>query len=348
TIAVLNKGTFTGTVVVDAAGVVSISGAAPAGNHAISIRATDICGTFTDATINLAVNGAPTITAATGISRIIGTALSNSTIATVSDAETAAASLNVVITGASTAGGVTVSNISNANGTITADIVAACGATAGTATFTLQVSDGSLLATTTLSVTVNANPAPVLSYAAASINAGAATTINPATGPTDNGAVSSIAVQSQGTFTGTVTVNSAGVVTVAGAAPAGNHTITIRATDNCGSTTDATLALTINGLPTLTPTGGLTRTGGSPSANSTIATVSDNETAFGSLIVTVTSANPANGVTISNLVNNAGTVTADIVAACGAVAGPASFTLEVSDGAATTTAILNVAVVANT
>lgn len=348
TIAVQSQGTFTGTVTVSPAGVVSISGAAPAGNHAIIIRATDNCGTFTDATINLAVNGAPTITAATGISRIIGTALSNSTIATVSDAETAAASLNVVITGASTAGGVTVSNISNANGTITADIVAACGATAGTATFTLQVSDGSLLATTTLSVTVNANPAPVLSYAAASINAGAATTINPATGPTDNGAVSSIAVQSQGTFTGTVTVNSAGVVTVAGAAPAGNHTITIRATDNCGSTTDATLALTINGLPTLTPTGGLTRTGGSPSANSTIATVSDNETAFGSLIVTVTSANPANGVTISNLVNNAGTVTADIVAACGAVAGPASFTLEVSDGAATTTAILNVAVVANT
>lgn len=348
TIAVQSQGTYTGTVTVNAAGVVSISGAAPAGTHTITIRATDNCGIFTDATISLAVNGTPTITAAGGISRTAGSALSNSTIATVGDPETAAGSLTVTVTSANPSGGVTISNIANSNGTITADLVAACGATAGAASFTLQVSDGALSTTTTLNVTVVGNTAPVLTYAAATINAGATTNVNPATGPLDNGSVSSIVVQSQGTYTGTVSVNAAGVVSISGAAPPGTHTITIRATDNCGATTDATLALTINGLPVITASGSVTRTGGSPSSNSIIATVSDNETPAGSLVVTVTSANPSGGVTLSNIVNNAGTVTADLVAACGAVSGPASFTLEVSDGAAVTTTTLNVAVIANT
>jgi hypothetical protein len=58
--------------------------------------------------------------------------------------------------------------------------------------------------------------------------------------------------------------------------------------------------------------------------------------------VTVTSSNPSNGVTVSNIVNTNGTVTADIVAASNATS--TTFTLQVSDGTATTTALLSVTV----
>lgn len=102
-------------------------------------------------------NQTPTITAATGVTRTAGAAVSNSTIATVTDAETAAGSLTVTVTSANPSNGVTISNISNTTGTITADIVAATGATS--ATFTLQVSDGTATATATLSVAVTSPPA---------------------------------------------------------------------------------------------------------------------------------------------------------------------------------------------
>ena len=115
-----------------------------------------------------------------------------------------------------------------------------------TATFTLQASDGSLTSTDTLTVTVTANTAPTLTYNNASVAFNGSTTVNPATGPSDNGSVSTIVVQSQGTYTGTISVdNVTGVVSISNAAPAGTHTITIRATDNCGLTTDATFTLTV-------------------------------------------------------------------------------------------------------
>ncbi len=110
---------------------------------------------------------------------------------------------------------------------------------------------------------------------------------------------------------------------------------------NGGTGNTATATLTTNTPPTITPVA-ISRAAGSTGSNSTIATVSDNETAAGSLIVTITSANPSNGVTLSNLLNTNGTITANAVAACGAT--NASFTLQVSDGSLTTTGTLNVTV----
>ena len=93
-------------------------------------------------------------------------------------------------------------------------------------------------------------------------------------GPTvasDNGTVS-YALLSQGTYTGTVSVNPAtGVVSLSNAAPVGTHTITIRATDNCGfgnfadgskvrlsqstgATTDASFTLTVMAAPVVVST----------------------------------------------------------------------------------------------
>ncbi|MEY3283064.1 MAG: hypothetical protein RIR86_1077, partial [Acidobacteriota bacterium] len=263
-IAVHSQGTYTGAVSVNpSTGLVTITGAAPAGTHTITIRATDNCGATTDATISIIVNGLPMIMPVSGISRTIGSGLANSTIATVNDAETTAASLTVTINGGTSAssGGITITNLVNTAGTITADLIAACGGTAGTAAFTLQVNDGVATTTTTLNVTVVANALPTLTYAATSVNGGGSTTINPATGPGDNGSVVAIAVHSQGNYTGAISVNpSTGLVTLSGAAPAGTHGITIHATDNCGATTDATIQLTVTASGGSGPI-----TGGNPS-----------------------------------------------------------------------------------
>ena len=82
--------------------------------------------------------------------------------------------------------------------------------------------------TASFTVNVTANTAPALTYNNASVANGGSTSINPASGPSDNGSVS-IVVQSQGAYTGTISVdNTTGVVSISNAAPIGSHTITSR------------------------------------------------------------------------------------------------------------------------
>ena len=96
-----------------------------------------------------------------------------------------------------------------------------------------------------------------------------------------------------------------------------------------------------NTAPVITPAGVTRQQGLSGSA--LIATVSDTQDSAGSLAVTVQSANPSNGVTLSLISNSAGNVTADVAAAAGA--SNASFTLRVTDsGGAFTDGTLSVTV----
>lgn len=198
-------------------------------------------------------NTAPTISAVP-VTRRAGDASANGAIASVNDAEDAENTLAVTVNGAASAtvNGVTVSGISTSvAGVTTANVVAACGATG--ASFTLRVTDsGTLFNEATLAVTVDPNLPPTLSYAATNAVFGQSLTVNPATGPSDSGSVSSVALQSAGTYTGTVSVNSAGVVSLGNAAPVGGHTIVIRATDNCAASTDANLALNVGQAATTT------------------------------------------------------------------------------------------------
>ncbi|NOT62622.1 MAG: cadherin-like domain-containing protein [Acidobacteria bacterium] len=378
-----------------------------------------------------AVNDVPLIST-TAQTRQAGSFSVTSAIGSASDVEDAAPTLNPLVNNATlaTVNGVTVSNLTiNPAGVISATIGAVCGAS--NASFTLKVTDSqSATATTTLNVTVTPNPPPVLSYnSTANVAAGGALTLNPLTGPSDNLSVASVNVLNAGTYTGGLTVNSAGVVTLNNAKPGGTHTLTIRATDNCGATTDVPITLTVtcptisvatvsspNGmlnqpyaatftqsggatlvvfslgsgvLPTgltLNPTTGvlsgqptqagvfpitvcatdangckgtsasfaldlntppvinplaLTLEAGKPAgAPLTIATVSDAETAAGSLFVV--SLGNANGVTLTNLVNNNGTITAHVTVSCAATTG--TLALAVSDGRSETQANLSITV----
>ena len=349
---VLSTGTFTGDVSVNGAGVVTISNAAPLGTHSITIRATDNCGAQTDASFQLTVdNTAPSFTPGTAIARQQGSAEGAAvTVGTVADAQTAAGSLSVSAISGGTASGLTISAISNSAGTVQASIAASCAASTGTQRF--QVSDGALTGTGDLTVNVSANTAPILAYAATSVAGGGGSTLTPSSALTDNGSVDSVSVLSAGTYSGGISVDAAGVVTISNAAPLGTHSITIRATDNCGAQTDASFQLAVdntapsNTAPSITPANGLVREQGSlSSAPVLIANVADLETLAGSLEVTVESGGTASGVSISGLANQEGQVSGLISTSCDAIAG--TLILRVSDGLASQTAELSIAVTAN-
>jgi len=192
-------------------------------------------------------NTAPTISAQAGVSRQKGSPASNGQIATVNDLESGAGGVTVTVTSANPSNGVTISNIVNSDGTVTADVVAACDAT--NASFTLTATDGDgATATATLNVTATSNTAPVLSYGSPqSVIVGGSVTVSPSAGPSDNGTIASIVLESQGAFTGTISVNNAtGEVSISNAAPVGAHTIVVRATDNCGTTTDGSFTLNVS------------------------------------------------------------------------------------------------------
>ena len=123
--------------------------------------------------LNSCSNTAPTIAASAALSRTAASAATTGTIATVSDAETTAGGLTVTATNVPT--GLTVTGITNTNGTITASVAARCNATLGVNNIELQVTDaGGMTATATLVVNVTANTPPTLSYAVAySVNLGA-------------------------------------------------------------------------------------------------------------------------------------------------------------------------------
>ncbi len=189
----------------------------------------------------------PTIAATTGLSRQQGSPATNSQIATVTD-DGGDDSVSVTVTSANPSNGVSVSNIFNTGGNITADIVADC--TATNAAFTLQASDGSSTAVDTLSLTVTANTAPTLTYASPqAVIFGGSLNLSP-TSASDNGTITSYVVQAGHGLTTAPTVDASGLVSITNAQPAGAHTITIRATDNCGATTDVAFTLNVGAAPT--------------------------------------------------------------------------------------------------
>ena len=176
-------------------------------------------------------------------------------IATVSDVETPAGSL--IVTATSVPKGISVSNITNTAGNISALIAADCSATVGNNSVVLTVSDGKgRTATGTLSVNVTANTAPSLSYPASTIGQGGSASIAPTTA-TDNGLIVGYSIVNvTPAMTVAPTVNASGVVSISNAGPLGNHTIVVQATDNCGAMTNASFTVNVVtcGSITISPT----------------------------------------------------------------------------------------------
>jgi hypothetical protein len=196
---------------------------------------------------NFSIGGAntpPSFSPAAAITRQRGSAAGSVVaVGTVADNQTPASSLTVTQIAGGSATGMSVSSISNTNGAVTAAIAAGCTANAGGLRF--QVSDGTLSGTGDFQVNVTANTPPTLSYVGSSISGGASGNVNPVSAPSDNGSIAGLVVQSQGGYTGGISVASNGVIALTNAAPVGIHSITIRATDNCGSTRDATFTLNV-------------------------------------------------------------------------------------------------------
>jgi hypothetical protein len=194
-----------------------------------------------DVPVTLVASTAPSITSAPALARVQGTPASVSPIATVSDPETAAGSL--IVTTTSVPLGISVTDIANNAGAVSARVGALCTAALGPNTVGLSVTDGTASTPANLTVNVSANPAPSLgTYPATSLLVGGGTTVSASVAATDNGTIGFTVAA--GTFTGTLTVDTAGVVTIADA-NAGVHTVTVTATDDCGAVTQRTFTLTV-------------------------------------------------------------------------------------------------------
>ena len=103
-------------------------------------------------TINQSANAAPTITAGSALTRQQGAVASVSNLATTSDPETAAASLTVATVTVPT--GISITNLTNTNGTISASIAASCLAALGSNTLVLKITDA-LGASTNANITID-------------------------------------------------------------------------------------------------------------------------------------------------------------------------------------------------
>ena len=168
-------------------------------------------------------------------------------VAVVSDDLTPPGDLTVTVSSAPA--GITVNNIENIDGKIFAGVRPACAVAPGSYQVVLQVADpGGLTATATLTVDVTPDLAPTLGdYISATVGLTGNGTIAASAPPSDPGGLFSfnVAASAPG-FTGSFTVDKfTGTVSFFNASPAGNHTVTVTATDNCGLSTSKTFTLTV-------------------------------------------------------------------------------------------------------
>jgi len=115
---------------------------------------------------------------------------------------------------------------------------------ASSGNYTVTVTTSGCTSAPSMATAVTADTAPTLTYANPSpLTFGSSLNVTP-TAASDNGTVTYQVLAGHGLATAP-TVNASGVVAITNAQPSGAHTITIRATDNCGATTDASFALPV-------------------------------------------------------------------------------------------------------
>src|SRR5205085_9761218 len=215
----------------------------------------------TSATYTLVINAPPVITPAAVAAQKGSPAVVAASLGTAGDDLTAANALTTMIV--SSPAGVTVGSVAvAANGAITATVAADCTATVGANAVSIKFTDGGgLFTTANFTVNVSANTAPALTYTSPqSVVFGGSLNVTP-TAATDNGSITGYSIVSVTPALATApTVNGSGVVAITNAGPSGSHVITVQATDNCGTTTNASFTLNVN-CQTITVTAPVTNTG---------------------------------------------------------------------------------------
>lgn len=209
-------------------------------------------------------NTPPIITPATPLTLSQGlNATSSSTIATVNDSETPAG--NLTVTATSVPAGITLTNIINTNGTISARIAVDCGVSVGQKQVELTVTDangGSSKANLFINVTPN-KPPEIRGALPNAVTIKLGFGYQHATfddvyvwddsAPNRFPVVRPTITTSPG-FTGQAFIFVAlpgggmyGLLRITDAGPVGTHTITLTGTDNCGLTTQKTIQVTVTG-----------------------------------------------------------------------------------------------------
>jgi hypothetical protein len=247
---------------------------------------------------------------------------------------TGTATGTIGLSGSGSSRTVTISGITG-NGTLGISIAA------GTATDTA----GNAAAATGPSATFTASNVPSISIGApsAGLTAGgpvdfvvdytAATAVTLAAGD--------VTLNTTGTVTGSVSVTGSGTatrtVTVSAIAGDGSFTVSIAAgtASNPGGSALATgpsAGVTVdNTVPVLTPVTGPSISQGATATGVAVGSVSDNLTGAGSLAVTAT--NVPTGLTVTNIVNTAGSITADISVALATAVSSLQIEFTVTDAA---------------
>jgi CSLREA domain-containing protein len=196
----------------------------------------------------IVVNTAPAFLSAGTLSRAAGSQGPNlELLGTLVDSESPINSLSVLQVAGGNATGVTLDHFSPnaANNTLNGLVTTACNATSGVVR--LEVSDGELSSQGDILFQITANTPPVLGYGSVTLPQAGFGNAQPTVGPGDNGPSPSLALLAQGAFTGTVNLLPSGQLNLVNAGPVGTHAITVRATDSCGSTTDATATVIVQG-----------------------------------------------------------------------------------------------------
>lgn len=196
------------------------------------------------------ITGPPLLTPAEGLMRVAGEPVKMSQVATVSDDVIAPGSINV--TAMSVPQGLSLTEIVNTDGIITAKLAADCNALTGDNTIVLRASDDKGLdANVNLIVKVAANPAPVLGqYNDMQVVSGCKLFVVPDAAPADNNAGISIGASATGEFSGHFEIDAAtGVVAISGTGPTGAHAVTVTATDSCGETSQRMFTVTVVAPP---------------------------------------------------------------------------------------------------
>lgn len=234
-------------------------------------------------------------------------------LADVSDAEPLVRDLKVTL--GDIPSGVTIYDVRAEGGKVLARFDVACDAVPGDYPLAITITDGGgLSAKDTWLMRIREKQPPRFTAVPSALTVGAGASLvfaaPAAVDASDVNIALTPGIITSPTFQGQIEVAGDGFWRIVNAAPAGTHTLTFTVTDRCGLQAIRTVPLVVTGNntpPRVTPAAFTTIPQGSSAVEITLATLSDNETPAGNLLIDVT---PLPGLTLNNIRNDNGVVKA--------------------------------------